>query len=125
MSSCDFCKFSGWCFSKAEDMTWCFNKPLLNNAYEQGRADQKKEDNEFFNLESGYEMEKQKIRADAIDEYKERILKDLILLKDMYFDIAKGTKMPERYTHLKRMDTVDVIIEMVKIKAEQLKENNK
>lgn len=63
------------------------------------------------------------VRVDAIDEYKQRLLEDLIPLKDKYFDIAKGTSMPERYTHLKRMDTVDLIIEMVELKAEQLKEN--
>lgn len=61
-------------------------------------------------------------RLDTIDEYKQRLLEDLIPLKDKYFDIAKGTSMPERYTHLKRMDTVDLIIEMVELKAEQLKE---
>lgn len=61
------------------------------------------------------------VRADAIDEYKKQLLEYLIPLKDKYFDLVKGTEMPERYTHLKRMDTVNIIIEMVKIKAEQLK----
>lgn len=36
-------------------------------AYQQGRADQKKEDNEFFNFDGAWELEKQKIRKDAID----------------------------------------------------------
>lgn len=61
-------------------------------------------------------------REDAINEYKEQLLENLISLKDEYFDLVRGTKMPERYTHLKRMYTVNMIIEMVKIKAEQLKE---
>lgn len=38
--------------------------------YEKGRADQKKEDNEFFNFEGAWELEKQKIKADTIEEVK-------------------------------------------------------
>lgn len=64
----------------------------------------------------------QQSRADVIEEYKEQLLENLILLKDKYFDFAKKSTMPETYTHIKRMDTVNIIIEMVKIKAEQLKE---
>lgn len=62
------------------------------------------------------------ISAEAIEEYRQCLLKDLIPLKDKYFEIARGTAMPERYTHLKRMDTVDMIIETVNLKAEALKE---
>lgn len=36
--------------------------------YQQGRADQKKEDNEFFNFEGAWELEKQKVRAEVIAE---------------------------------------------------------
>lgn len=41
---------------------------LLKIAYEQGRADQKEEDNAFFNFEGAWELEKKKVRADAIDD---------------------------------------------------------
>lgn len=58
----------------------------------------------------------------AIDEFAESLLKELVPMKDKKFDIARGTAMPERYIHLKLMDILDTVIEMVKIKAEQLKE---
>lgn len=60
--------------------------------------------------------------AEVIDDFAERLLEDLITMRDKKFDIAKGTAMPERYTYLKVMDTLDMVIEMVKINAEQLKE---
>lgn len=84
-----------------------------------------KELREYFNTKEIGTYRYKKGVADAIDEYKEQLLEYLIPLKDKYFDLAKGTKMSERYMHLKRMDTVDMIIEMVKVKAEQLKEQNK
>lgn len=46
----------------------CKQYALAEKIYQLGRADQKKEDNEFFNFESAWELEKQKIRADTIDE---------------------------------------------------------
>lgn len=45
----------------AEDTMW--------HIYQQGRADQKVEDNEFFNFEGAWRLEKQKIRVEVIDEY--------------------------------------------------------
>lgn len=59
------------------------------------------------------------VKASAIDEFKQHILKDLAELSCDYFMIAKGTAMPERYVHLKRMDTVELIIEMIKLKEQK------
>lgn len=38
--------------------------------YQQGRADQKGEDNTFFNFEAAWEMEKKKVKAESIDEFE-------------------------------------------------------
>lgn len=84
---------------------------------------------ECLNMVCFYELlekEEEKNRADerekVLEECKRRLLEDLIPLKDTYFALAKGTSMPERYVQLKRMDTVELIIEMVNLKLEQLKE---
>jgi len=93
---------------------------VYQQGIEKGRADKYQEIVSEYMLLT--EKQVADIRADVIEEYKQRLLEDLNPLKDKYFDIAKGTSMPERYTHLKRMDTVELIIEMVELKAEQLKE---
>lgn len=69
----------------------------------------------------GYSFGYEDGRAEAIDEYKQLLLESLTPLQDEYFNTAKGTPMPEQRVYLKRADTVDLIIEMVKLKAEQLK----
>lgn len=53
---CSECKYDG-------------NFPCqLSFGYSKGRADQKEEDNAFFNFEGAWELEKKKVRVDAIDE---------------------------------------------------------
>lgn len=82
MNNCDQCSYclynkDGICqndkysFDFEDNCLEFENKITYDKGYQQGRADQKKADNEFFNFESAYEMEKQKIRADAIDEFVE------------------------------------------------------
>lgn len=68
-----------------------------------------------------YQIGYEQGRTDGIEKFKNDLIEDLIKLEDKYFDLATRTTMPERYMHLKRMDTVDMITEMVKIKAESLK----
>ena len=48
-------------------------KKLCDKWYNKGRADQKEEDNAFFNFEGAWELEKKKVRADAIDECIEKL----------------------------------------------------
>ena len=62
------------------DVSDCANyescrEEAYNDGYEKGRADQKEEDNAFFNFEGAWELEKKKVRADAIDECMQ-IVKD-------------------------------------------------
>lgn len=51
---------------------------IVLETYKQGKADQKKDDNEFFNFEAAWELEKRKIRADAIEEFYNRLLENKV-----------------------------------------------
>lgn len=57
-------------------------RDVIDMAYEKGRADQKEEDNEFFNFEGAWELEKRKIRTEVIDECIEALGNNI-------WDIAK------------------------------------
>ena len=76
----------------------------FNDGYKKGRADQKEEDNEFFNFEGAWELEKKKVRADAIDEYR----------KEMH-DMIEGN---EEFTDWQKYE----ILQCNELVAEQLKE---
>lgn len=56
-----------------------------DRGYEQGRADQKEEDNAFFNFEGAWELEKKKVRADAIDECKKIVMAECTTTCDYPF----------------------------------------
>lgn len=66
---------------KSEDIAFCLwqNKEwiarmLREEAYQKGRADQKEEDNAFFNFEGAWELEKKKVRADTIDKFINKVV---------------------------------------------------
>lgn len=71
--------------------------------YEQGRADQKEEDNVFFNFEGAWELEKKKVRADAFEEL---------------FFLAKENAYDDGVDYSISLQVLDELIE-------QLKEQNK
>ena len=51
-------------------------RAMCDAHYRQGRADQKEEDNVFFNFEGAWELEKKKVRADAIDEFARAFIEE-------------------------------------------------
>lgn len=75
---------------------------IRKEAYEQGRSDQKAEDNEFFNFEGAWRLEKQKIREDAIDEFRERLFNKLCRLTLSMWDFKLFDDiLQETYKELK------------------------
>lgn len=86
-----------------------------NDGYQQGRADQKKEDNEFFNFESAWELEKQKIRADAIEEFKQALHTQFEQNKALAKRCSRGDRVKE-------LALTNIDLEEVDNIAEQLKE---
>lgn len=52
----------------------------FNKGYKKGRADQKEEDNAFFNFEGAWELEKKKCRVDVIEKFATRLEEELTMV---------------------------------------------
>lgn len=76
-------------------------------SYEQGRADQKEVDNTFFNFEGAWELEKKKVRADAINNF-------------VVNAITEFQKFDKEHGYPTLGDISDILSDV----AEQLKEQN-
>lgn len=84
-------------------------KMLLNNVIQQklgydrgfedgimqGKADQKKDDNEFFNFEAAWELEKKKIKQDGVKEFAEWLLQHF----DLRFSSNPDVWLDEFFNH--------------------------
>lgn len=87
------------------------------DGYEKGRADQKAEDNKFFNFEGSWQLEKEKIRADVLEEYVNE-LKRYMETTEQRIYMDESNKGNDTYSAMPIYDYADEL-------AEKLKEQKK
>lgn len=92
---------------------------FANQKYEQGRADQKEEDNAFFNFEGAWKLEKKKVRADAIDECKYKIVDSLE--KQLGCKVCSSYEEKYHCSKCKMQEIINLTVDIL----EQLKEQSK